>query len=53
MSRALSKEDLEQKIEELKREAKQLRIRLSNIEDQISDFVGDLRMMDDAKKQIP
>ena len=45
------KSDLEQKIEALKREAKQLRLRLSNIEDQISDFEGDLRMMDDAKKQ--
>lgn len=53
MSKALSKEDLEQKIEELKSEARQLKLRLSCIEDQISDFVGDLRMMDDAKKQTP
>ena len=51
MSKALSKKDLEKRIEELRSEAKQLKLRLSCIEDQISDFVGDLRMMDDDKKQ--
>lgn len=50
MSKAMTKEELEQKIEELKKEATRLRMRLSSIEDQISDFVGDLRMMENAKE---
>lgn len=50
MSKARTKEELEEHIEQLKKEATLLRMRLSSIEDQISDFVGDLRMMNNAKK---
>ena len=51
MSKAMSKKQLEEKIEQLKQEAAALRLRLSSIEDQIGDFVGDLRMMEHAEKQ--
>jgi hypothetical protein len=51
MATTSRKKDLEKKIEALKEESRQLKLRLSCIEDQISDFVGDLRMMEDAKKQ--
>ena len=44
-------EQLEKQIETLKNEARELKIRLSCIEDQISDFVGDLRMLENDTKQ--
>jgi|TARA_B100000519_G_C14259894_1_gene447102 chaperonin cofactor prefoldin len=51
MATASRKEELEKKIEALKEEARRLKIRLSCIDDQISDFVGDLRMLENDTEQ--